>query len=133
MKGFTLIELLLVIIIIGVLATVILPRFVGRSEQAKQVAAELAIDNFGLALDMFELDNGRYPTEEEGLEALWTKPEAIPELENWSRYVKKPKFDDPWRSPYVYRYPGESNPQGYDLFSWGPDGEEGGGDDITNW
>ncbi len=133
MKGFTLIELLLVVIIIGVLATVIIPRFVRRSEEAKQAAAELAIDNFGLALDMFELDNGRYPTAEEGLEALWTEPETIPQLENWRPYVKKPKFDDPWRNPYVYRYPGESNPHRYDLFSWGPNGEEGGGDDITSW
>ena len=131
MKGFTLIELMLVVIIIGILASVVVPRFVGRSEEARRVAAETALDRFGLSLDMFELDNGRYPTTEQGLEALLTKPRTIPELKNWKGpYIKKPKFNDPWGTPYIYKYPGERNPQEYELFSTGPDGKEGGGDDI---
>ncbi len=134
MKGFTLIELMLVIIIIGVLATVVIPRFVGRSEEARKVAAETAVDNFGLALDLFELDNGIYPTTEQGLEALLTKPQTIPELKSWrGPYIKKPKFEDPWKSSYIYKCPGEHNPSSYDLFSFGPNGQEGGGDDITSW
>ncbi len=95
------------------------------------MAAERACDNFGIALDLFDLDNGTYPTTEQGLEALLTKPETIPELKNWKGpYIKKPKFNDPWKNPYIYRYPGEHNPKLYDLFSAGPDGKEGGGDDI---
>ena len=134
MKGFTLIELMLVIIIIGVLATVVIPRFVGRSEEARKVAAETAVDNFGLALDLFELDNGIYPTTEQGLEALLTKPQTVPELKSWrGPYIKKPKFEDPWKNSYIYECPGENNPTAYDLFSYGPNGEEGGGDDITSW
>ncbi len=134
MKGFTLIELMLVIIIIGVLATVVIPRFVGRSEEARKVAAETAVDNFGLALDLFELDNGTYPTTEQGLEALLTKPQTIPELKSWrGPYIKKPKFEDPWKNSYMYKCPGEHNPSSYDLFSFGPNAQEGGGDDITSW
>ncbi len=131
MKGFTLIELMLVIIIIGILASVVVPRFVGQSEEARRRAAELALDNFGLALDMFELHNGTYPSTEQGLKALWTKPETVPELKKWKGpYIGRPRFNDPWGNPYIYRYPGKRNPQVYDLFSVGPDGKEGSGDDI---
>ena len=131
-SGFTLIELLLVIIIIGVLAAMVIPRFAGRTEEAKRAAARADIEaNIAIALDIFELDNGRYPTTEEGLAALRTKPSGA---DNWNGpYLKKRVPIDPWRNPYIYISPGIHNPEDYDLYSYGPDGAEGGGDDIVNW
>jgi len=129
-SGFTLIELMLVLIIIGVLASMVVPRFVGRTEEAKISAAKVDISaNISVALDLFELDNGRYPATEEGLSSLKTRPAASP---NWKGPYFKRLARDPWRNPYVYRFPGEHNTD-YDLYSYGPDGKEGGGDDITNW
>ncbi|NOX97527.1 MAG: type II secretion system major pseudopilin GspG [Nitrospirae bacterium] len=131
-KGFTFIELLLVIIIIGVLAAMAIPRFAGKSEEAKRAVARADVEaNIAIALDLFELDNGRYPTTEEGLAALRTKPsEAV----NWNGpYLKKRVPVDPWKHPYIYLSPGIHNPEDYDLYSYGPDGVEGGGDDIVNW
>lgn len=131
-KGFTLIELMLVVIIIGVLIAMVVPRFAGRSEQARQGAARADIEaNIAVALDLFELDNGRYPTTEEGLQALIAQPSG---LDNWrGPYVKKRKIPtDPWGNPYIYTSPGTHSPD-YDLASYGADGVEGGDDDITNW
>lgn len=102
-----------------------------RSEEARRAAVQLAIDNFALVLDMFELDNGRYPTTEQGLKVLLTEPRTIPELKNWGGpYIKKPRFNDPWGNPYVYSSPGPGD-KSYELKSYGPDGKEGGGDDIV--
>jgi general secretion pathway protein G len=132
-KGFTLIELMLVVIIIGVLAMMVVPRFAGRTEQARRAAAKADIEvNIATALDLYELDNGNYPTTEQGLEALMKKPTTSPEPVNWNGpYLRKtPK--DPWGRPYVYRSPGEHNLEDYDLFSYGPDGAES-EDDIKNW
>jgi general secretion pathway protein G len=133
--GFTLIELMLVVIIIGVLAAMVVPRFVGRSEQARYAAARADIEaNLAIALDLYELDNGSYPTTEQGLEALTQKSESEPMPPNWKGpYLKKRIPIDPWGNPYRYVCPGTHNSEDYDLSSFGPDGVEGGNDDITNW
>lgn len=133
-EGFTLIELMLVIIIIGILAAVAVPRFTGRAEQAKVSAARVDIlSNIPVALDLFELDNGFYPATEQGLSALRFQPTTHPIPRDWrGPYVKK-KLRDPWSNPYNYICPGVHNPHGYDLFSYGKNGVEGGGDDIINW
>jgi general secretion pathway protein G len=125
--GFTLIELLLVMVILAILAAVIVPKFVGRSEQAKQSAAKNDVTVLKGQLDAFEIDNGHFPTTEEGLQALAEKPSG--DYPNWKKpYVDKVPVD-PWQHPYIYRCPG-SNGKEYDLLSGGPDGHEGGGDDI---
>lgn len=134
-KGFTLIEILVVVIIIGVLAAMVIPQFAGRSEQARKAAAKTQIDSlFSSALDMYEADNGSYPTTDQGLEALRIEPTGEPVPKNWKGpYLKKDVPVDPWGTAYSYVYPGINNPSGYDLASNGPDGQEGTGDDIANW
>lgn len=130
-RGFTLIELLLVLAILAVLAVVVVPKFTGRSQQAKITAAKTDIANLELLLDAFEIDCARYPTTEEGVQALLQQPA---DLEEWKGpYLKRGAPKDPWRNPYLYRYPGRHNTSGYDLYSFGPDGQEGGDDDIDNW
>ncbi|HEV2296166.1 MAG TPA: type II secretion system major pseudopilin GspG [Tepidisphaeraceae bacterium] len=128
-SAFTLIELLLVLVILGVLAAIVVPKLAGRSEDAKIKAAAAEISILGGALDTFEVDNGRYPTTEEGLRALVERPANA---ENWRPYLKGGVPVDPWKRPYGYSYPGSNNPESFDLYSLGPDGREG-GDDITNW
>ncbi|MEO6437494.1 MAG: type II secretion system major pseudopilin GspG [Tepidisphaeraceae bacterium] len=126
--AFTLIELLLVLVILAVLAAVVVPKFTNRSEQARITAAKAQISSLETALTGFEVDCGRFPTNDEGLQALVQQPANV---QNWKSYMKQiPK--DPWGNPYVYRAPGTHNPQDFDLFSIGPDGREG-NDDITNW
>jgi general secretion pathway protein G len=131
-SGFTLIELLLVMVILVVLAAVVVPKFTNRSEQARQTAAKTDLSMLETALDAFEVDNGRYPTDADGgIEALVRAPSNMPGWKN--PYIKGggvPK--DPWGNPYVYKAPGAHNTSGFDLSSMGPDGREG-GDDITNW
>jgi general secretion pathway protein G len=126
--GFTLIELLLVLVILAVLAAIVVPKFTNRSEQARTTAAKTQISSLETALTGFEVDCGRFPTSDEGLQALVQQPANV---QNWKSYMKQiPK--DPWGNPYVYRAPGTHNPQEFDLFSMGPDGREG-NDDIDNW
>ena len=127
-KGFTLLELMVVIIILGVLAGLVLPRFMGRTEEAKRTKARLQIENLEAALKLYKLDIGNYPTTEQGLEALVQKPTtgAIPK--NWREggYLEKGKVPvDPWGRPYAYLSPGVKN-KDFDLKSLGADGEEGG-------
>jgi general secretion pathway protein G len=129
--GFTLIELLLVLVILAVLAAVVVPKFTNRSEQAKVSAAKADISNIETALDTFEVDTGRFPGSDEGLKALVDQPSNVKEWHG--PYIKRGVPNDPWGNPYVYRYPGVQNKNGYDLFSYGPDGHEGGTDDIVNW
>lgn len=133
-KAFTLIELMLVVIIIGVLAAMVVPRLSGRSEQARQAAARADIEaNIATVLDLYELDSGLYPTTEQSLSALVSKPTSAPEPKDWrGPYLKKTPVD-PWGKPYMYKSPGEHNVGDYDLASWGKDGIEGGGDDVVNW
>lgn len=132
--GFTLIEIMLVVIIIGILAAMAIPRLAGRSRQARIAAAKVDIEsNISTSLDMYELDNGNYPTTEQGLTALVQKPSSSPEPVNWnSPYLKKmPK--DPWGREYIYKSPGDHNKEDYDLLSAGADGTEGTEDDIKNY
>lgn len=134
-KAFTLIEIMLVVIIIGILAAMVIPNLSGRGEQARRAAAKADIEsNLSTALDLYELDNGRYPATDQGLIALIQKPTAPPEPKSWNGpYLKKKKIpDDPWGRAYVYVFPGTHNTDSYDLSSLGPDGAEG-TDDITNW
>lgn len=131
-QAFSLIELLLVLVILAVLAMVVVPRVVGRSKEAKVTAALSAIkSNIGTALDMFAADNDRYPTTDEGLQALITAPGGSTDWKG--PYLKDQQTVpvDPWGHAYVYRFPGTANPGGYDLYSLGPDGQEG-NDDISN-
>ena len=134
-SGFTLVEILVVVVILGLLATLVIPRVVGRGEEAKRTATLVQIRAIEQALDLYKLDNGFYPTTEQGLEALVSKPSGMPEPMNYRRdgYMKKVPVD-PWGRPYVYRSPGEHGET--DILSFGPDGAEGGEEDdrdITNW
>lgn len=131
-SGFTLVELLVVMVIIGLLAALVAPRFIRQEEKAKVKAAKAQLELFGTALDTFRLDVGRYPTSQEGLAALRTPPGG---LDKWDGpYLRKDVPLDPWGRPYLYQSPGEHGP--YDLYSYGADGAPGGdGDnrDVTSW
>jgi general secretion pathway protein G len=126
--GFTLIEIMVVIVILGILAGLVLPRFMGRTEEAKKIKAKLQIENLEAALKLYKLDTGMYPTTEQGLEALVQKPATGAVPGNWREggYLEKGKVpQDPWNRPYVYVSPGIKN-KDFDLKSLGGDGEEGG-------
>jgi general secretion pathway protein G len=130
--GITLIELLVVMVIIAMFATLVGGRLFRNVDKAKVTQAKAQIQEFETVLDMFRLDVGRYPSSDEGLQALHVKPSAV---ENWDGpYLKKDVPLDPWGHPYVYKFPGQHTD--FDLFSMGADGQEGGeGDaaDIVNW
>lgn len=134
-KGFTLVEVLVVVVILGLLAALVVPRVVGRGEEAKRTAASVQIREIEQALEMYRLDSSLYPTTAQGLEALVSKPSIHPEPRKYREggYIRKLPVD-PWGMPYVYRAPGDHGE--FDLFSRGADGEEGGegtAADITNW
>ena len=130
--GFTLIELLLVLVILGILAAIVVPKFSGRTEQARQVAATTQIATFGTALDAFEIDMGHYPNGKNGLNDLVQSPRDGGSI--WKGpYLKGTIPNDPWDHPYIYDCPGKHNPTSYDITSLGPDGRAGTDDDVTNW
>ena len=124
--GFTLIEILVVIVVIAILATLVAPNIFQNVGAAKSATAKSQIEMLGAALDAYRLDNGSYPTTQQGLAALWEKPTIDPPA-NWrAPYLRKAVPLDPWEHAYVYVYPGEQNPTGYDLISYGLDGQPGG-------
>jgi len=126
-RAFTLVEMLLVITIIGILAALVIPKMVGRSEQARQAAAHADLSSIKTALDAFEVDNGYYP---KSLQDLVQQPSNA---KNWHGPYLDNLPQDPWQNPYVYTYPGRHNSNAYDLMSVGPDAKAGTDDDIGNW
>ena len=137
LAGFTLIEVLVVIAVIAMLAALVAPNVFQHVGTAKDATARSQIELLGAALDAYRLDNGRYPTTEQGLDALQTEPSTQPLPSNWrGPYLRKAVPLDPWGAPFVYLSPGEINPRNYDLFSLGADGEPGGeGEDadVVSW
>ena len=131
--AFTLLEIMVVVFIIGLLLSVAIVKIQGRTEQARETAARQDIEG-GLrtSLNLYELDNGSFPTTEQGLGALYEKPSVEPIPKHWRQYLEKKPPKDPWGNDYAYRYPGAHNPNGYDLSSLGKDGVES-EDDIKNW
>jgi general secretion pathway protein G len=132
-RGFTLIELMVVVVIIGVLAALIVPNVLERAEEAKVTAARTDVSQLMQALKLYKLDNGRYPTAEQGLDALVHKPSSGPIPPNWKPYMDKLP-SDPWGHPYQYINPGVKGE--IDVFSYGADGAPGGEDknaDIGSW
>jgi len=129
-KAFTLIELLVVIVIIGLLASLVAPKFFSKLDDAKFKTAKAQLEMLSTALDAFRLDTGRYPTDQEGLAVLWAKKNDS--IKGFSGpYLPKPVKQDPWGNPYVYKHESKNgNP--YELYSLGPDGREG-GEDISVW
>jgi general secretion pathway protein G len=136
-RGFTLIELMVVIVILGILAGLIIPRIMGRPEEAKRLKASLQIESLETALKLYKLDNGMYPDTEQGLQALVEQPETGTLPKNWRKggYLEKGRVPrDPWGNEFVYLSPGVHGE--YDIISYGADGVSGGEDknkDINNW
>jgi general secretion pathway protein G len=132
-RGFTLIELMVVLVIIGLLAALIVPNVLDRADDARLTAARTDVSNVMQSLKLYRLDNQRYPTGEQGLQALVTKPTASPVPQNWRPYLEKLP-QDPWGQPYKYLNPGLKGE--VDVFSLGADGKEGGEGkdaDIGSW
>ena len=128
--GFTLVELLLVLVILGILAAIVIPKFSGRTESAQITAAHTQISTFGTALNAFEIDTGSYPRGQDGLQQLVVQP---PDVAGWrGPYLVSNIPLDPWQHPYSYEFPGRINTSGYDIISMGPDGQPGTADDIVN-
>ena len=133
--GFTLIELMVVLVIIGVLAALIVPNVLGRADEAKITGARTDLQTIRQALKLYKLDNGNYPTPEQGLEALVQRPGGVPEARNWKEggYLSRlPR--DPWGNPYQYLSPGRSGD--FEVYTLGKDGQPGGegyNADIGNW
>ncbi len=136
-KGFTLIEIMVVVVILGVLAALVIPNIMSRPDQAKGTTAQADIKAISSALELYRLDNGFYPSTEQGLEALVSRPDNDPIPANWNSdgYLKRlPK--DPWGHAYQYEIPGVKNTGSFDLYSFGANGRQGGeglNADIGNW
>jgi len=136
-RGFTLIELMVVIVILGILAGLIIPRIMGRPEEAKQLKAKMQIESLETALKLYKLDNGMYPDTEQSLQALIEQPETGIVPKNWRKqgYLEKGRLPkDPWGNEFVYLSPGAHDD--YDIISYGADGVPDGEDknkDINSW
>lgn len=132
LAGFTLLELLVVMVIIGLLAGYVGPKYFEQIGKSETKTAKAQLNALGKALDQYRIDVGQYPTTEQGLNALNTNPDN---LSRWSGpYLKKSVPNDPWDRPYLYKSPGEHGD--YDLFSYGKDGQQGGvkeAEDVVNW
>jgi len=126
-KGFTLIELMIVIVIIGILATLLIPRIMERPEEARRIKAKMDIKTIESALKLYKIDSGTYPTTEQGLEALVKKPETSPLPKKWREggYLEGSVPSDPWGNPFYYTSPG-SDGRDYEIISYGNDGQPGG-------
>ena len=136
--GLTSTQLLVVIVVIGIVGAVFLaPRILGQAGKVLQAQAAEEIETIGIALDQYAKDNGDYPSTEQGLAALWEKPELPPIPTNWAGpYLKIPITTDPWGNEYVYIRPGVHDRYGYDLLSFGRDGTEGGtgdAEEVVSW
>ncbi len=134
-KGFTLIEVMVVVVILGILAAFIVPKIIGRPDEAKIAKVKNDVRTLQTALDLYRLDNGAYPTTEQGLDALVKKPtsEPIPSAWRTGGYIQR-LSDDPWGRPYHYQNPGEHSE--VDIFSYGAQGKPGGegvNAEIGNW
>ncbi len=132
-RGFTLIELMVVIVILGILAALVVPRVLSRPDEARAVAARQDIATLMQSLKLYRLDNRRYPTAEQGLQALVTPPGVGPRADNWKAYLERLP-NDPWGAPYQYLNPGVNGE--IDVFSFGADGKPGGEGadaDIGSW
>lgn len=135
MRGFTLIEILVVVVILGILAAFVVPKFFDKPGEARQVKARSDIQSLATALNMYRLDNFAYPSTNQGLEALVTQPGGLPEARNWKAggYVDRLPTD-PWGRAYVYLCPGQRGD--FDLYSLGADGQPGGegeNADVASW
>lgn len=132
-RGFSLIEIMVVVVILGILASIVVPKIISRPDEARRVKAKQDVLAIESALDLYRLDNGFYPTTDQGLQALVQKPSSNPEPRNWKPYLKAlPK--DPWGRDYLYLNPGQHSE--IDIFTMGADGQPGGEDinaEIGNW
>ena len=136
-SGFTLIEIMVVVVILGILAALIIPKIMSRPEQARLVRAKQDIQAIQEALDLYQLDNGFYPSTQQGLNALIKQPFSSPQPSNWKSggYLQSVPLD-PWGRPYQYLNPGQHNPSGVDIYTFGPTGQPGGtgqNAEIGNW
>lgn len=132
-RGFTLIEIMVVVVILGILAAIIVPKVIDKPDQARVVRAKQDINAIQSALDLYRLDNGVYPSTDQGLAALVTQPTIPPIPQNWHPYLHELPMD-PWKQPYHYLNPGVHGD--VDIFTYGPTGKPGGTGDkaeIGNW
>ena len=132
-KGFSLIEIMVVVVILGILASIVVPKIMNRPDEARIIKAKQDILSIQNALDLYKLDNGNYPTTDQGLMALVEKPTTNPIPDNWKAYLQAVPHD-PWNRDYLYLNPGEHSE--VDVFTYGADGQPGGkgvNDDIGSW
>jgi general secretion pathway protein G len=133
--GFTLLEIMVVVIIIGMLMTLVGTAIFRRLDTAKIDIAGMQIQKLSQSLELYKLDNGTYPTSEQGLDALVREPTSEPRAKRYppGGYATSKDLVDPWQNAFKYQRPGQNNPNSYDLYSYGPDGVQGGEQDIGNW